>query len=300
MLQLLEPKWVEAVRAYCQNRPEETLEITYYMMQYVQDKSSTSKRDGRLYVSLNGDAVDGLAFFNVKGVMYISFSSDGMFKKVDFLKAIHKEQPTLIRGVKEQVERVFYFLQRVLKDFNFTPTQLMVYKPSSTVAESGPLGLSGQDGVNLRCFHENLEPDQDIAVVPAHKVDWLLHAKFLMAVEQHFRTQTLTLNNLRHKIHNRVDFDFYHIAMHFGQVVGQLICEFSTEDYGIIGGLFVQPSFRNQGYASVLCQTAAAQICAMGKTPALYVATSNTGAIALYQKLGFVVANATLDLSIKL
>lgn len=300
MLQLLEPKWVEAVQAYCKNRPEETLEITYYMMQYQKDKSVTSKRDGKLYVSLNGEVVDGLAFFNVKGVMYISFSSDGMFKKVDFLKAIHKEQPVLIRGVKEQVERVFYFLQRVLKDFNFTPTQLMVFKPTSLSNSD-----LEQDGINqihepLPYFQEAFQEDADIAIVPAHKVDWLIHAKFLMAAEQHFRTQTLTLNNLRHKIHNRVDFDFYHIATHYGQVVGQLICEFSTDDYAILGGLFVKQSFRNQGYASVLCKTAAAQICAMGKTPALYVATGNLSAIALYQKLGFVVANGTMDLSIKL
>ena len=211
MLVQFNHQWLEAVWRYCHRHPYETLEVTYYLMRFRMGSQPVSKRDGNLYLSVEGESVNGIAFFNIKGVLFISFETEAIFKKVDFLKAIHREQPKQIRGQRQQVERVFQFLHRILKDFSFHNMQVMALPTAkSQRRDRGDVAL-GYD------------------LIDAHEVDWLKNGKFLMAVEQHFRAHTLTINNLRHKIHQRQEFEFYWALLSEDVVVGQIIGEFATD-----------------------------------------------------------------------
>jgi len=240
-----------------------------------------SKRDGNLYLSVEGDTVNGIAFFNVKGVLFISYETEAIFQKVDFLKAIHREQPRQIRGQRQQVSRIFTFLQRILKDYAFHNMQVMALldKSPTLSAPSIPEGLE---------------------LVDAYTIDWLANGKFLLAVEQHFRAHTLTINNLRHKIHQRQEFEFYWVLSAAERVRAQIIAEFATDHTCVIGGLYVLPSERGHGLAKSLCLASIQEILRANKTPALYVADDNKEAIELYQRLGFTRQAEMLDLNIKL
>lgn len=61
-----------------------------------------------------------------------------------------------------------------------------------------------------------------------------------------------------------------------------------------ISAVCTDPAYQGQGLAGRLVRAVAAGIRARGEVPFLHAAATNTGAIALYQKLGFVVRQETV------
>lgn len=275
MFQLVKEAWLPAVKHYCMNKPLETLEITFYLTHYYGKAHQFAKRSGHLYCSMQGDVVTGVAFFNAMHIMYISYEDEDMFKKVDFLKTIHKEQPQMIRGPLGQVDRVFYFLQRALKSFSFQETKLMAY-----------LG------------HEL--PLEGLVPIDAEKANWQQNTHFLLEVEQVFREQSLSVNRIRSKISGQIDFDRYLVAQLSDRVVGQVICEFSTFQHGVIGGLYVKPVCRGKGLAKSLMAMAINTYLEEDLTPVLYVKRDNKEAVSLYHEMGLVDVMDMMDMTISL
>ncbi len=275
MFLYLDESWISAAKAYCYQYPLETLEISYYLMNRAQLQQSGDNRNGRLYGYCEGDQLTALLLFNDKGIMYISNQSKRLFEKVDFLKTIHREKPRLIRGTEGQVDRVFYFLQRVLKHFKFVSTYLMAAKIDSAAPKN-----------------------DNIAAGAA--IDWHSHAAFLVEVEKAFRDRPLTINNLRQKLYDQRNVDFYSVYQQDGRPLGQVIGEFSTWQYGVIGGLYTSPQYRAKGLAKQLMNSAVARYSAAALTPLLYVVVENKAALALYKKIGFVELQTMKDLTIQL
>ncbi len=272
----LEEHWISAAKAYCYQYPLETLEISYYLMNRQTLINSADKRNGRLYGYFDDEQLLALVLFNDKGIMYISNHADKLFDKVDFLKTIRRENPTLVRGTRQQVDRVFYFLQRALKQFKIVPTLLMGDNDSTA----------------------NSEPAQSI--VAANTIDWQRHAGFLVEVEKQFRDRPMILNNLRQKLNNATNLDFYSVYQIDNAPLGQVVGEFSTWQYGIIGGLYISPKYRAKQYGEALMRHAAANYRAQNLKSLLYVVAQNSAAIALYKKMGYRVLLETMDLSIAL
>ncbi len=271
----LDESWISAAKAYCYQYPLETLEISYYLMHRERLQQYGDNRNGRLYGYCDGDHLTALLLFNDKGVMYISDHSERLFEKVDFLKTIHRERPQLIRGTEKQVDRVFYFLQRALKHFVLTPTLLM----SGEAVAARP---------------------NDADIVPGKAIDWHSHAAFLVEVEKAFRDRPLTINNLRQKLYDQKNVDFYGVYQRNGAPLGQVIGEYSTWQHGIIGGLYVLPQHRHKGLAEQLMATALSRYKSNGIAPLLYVVADNEAALALYEKIGFTALRAMKDLKIEL
>jgi predicted GNAT family acetyltransferase len=59
-----------------------------------------------------------------------------------------------------------------------------------------------------------------------------------------------------------------------------------------VSGVCTHPDYRGRGYAGGLIRAVVAPILARGETPFLHTYSSNAGAIALYQSLGFVLRRA--------
>lgn len=57
--------------------------------------------------------------------------------------------------------------------------------------------------------------------------------------------------------------------------------------YTEVSGVCTHPDHRGQGHAAALMRVVMARIIALGETPFLHAYASNTGAIALYETLGF-------------
>ena len=54
-----------------------------------------------------------------------------------------------------------------------------------------------------------------------------------------------------------------------------------------VSGVCTHPDYRGKGYAAALMRVVIARMLAKGETPFLHANASNTGAIAVYEKLGF-------------
>jgi predicted GNAT family acetyltransferase len=59
------------------------------------------------------------------------------------------------------------------------------------------------------------------------------------------------------------------------------------EDFVEVSGICTHPDFRGRGLAAALTRIVTQRILDEGKTPFLHAYASNTGAISVYQKLGF-------------
>ena len=59
------------------------------------------------------------------------------------------------------------------------------------------------------------------------------------------------------------------------------------DGYTEVSGVCTDPDFRGRGFAAALMRAVAAGIQARGEVPFLHAYKRNTGAIALYERLGF-------------
>ncbi len=267
-------RFISSVKAYCFQHPLETIAISSFLL-CLERQEANCQPDARLYLYFEEDEIKALIFFSEKGVMHISNHSENLYAKVDFLKTIHKEKPKLVKGMNAEVDRLFYFLQRALKSFEFYPSYLMQYKGQKQGRKSDNIKLS-------------------------QIVDWQKNSSFLLAVENFFRADALSINYLKQKTQKAKDIDFYYVYASEDRVLGQIIGEMSSFCYGILAALFVASSERRKGVAKELLLAGIEHYLAMNITPLLYVARDNKEALALYQKLGFETVAETLEMELML
>ena len=72
-----------------------------------------------------------------------------------------------------------------------------------------------------------------------------------------------------------------------GRLVAMAGERLRPEGYTEVSGVCTHPDFRGRGYAGGLMRIVAARILKRGETPFLHSYASNSGAIALYETLGF-------------
>ncbi len=274
MFLIFDSRYLASVKAYCFQYPLETIEITSYL-QLIAEGNTDDKRSGRLYLYFEEEEIKALIFFNNKGIMHFSNYSEKLYSKVDFLKTIHRESPKYVRGKLDEVDRLFYFLQRALKDFSFKTIDLMLYKKNN----------------NRESFDSN--------IVAADGVDWQKNANFLIEVENYFRSDPLSINYLRQKLKQSKQVDFY-FAYREDKILAQIIGEYSNYCYGVIGGLYVNKEARRRGLAKSLLNAAISRYKENNLVPLLYVAGDNQAAIALYQQCGFVKTMEMMEMMVSL
>jgi len=74
-----------------------------------------------------------------------------------------------------------------------------------------------------------------------------------------------------------------------GQLVAMAGERLKLDGFTEVSGVCTHPDHRGAGYGGVLTRLAAARILARGETPFLHVYASNTGAVHLYESLGFAI-----------
>ena len=73
-----------------------------------------------------------------------------------------------------------------------------------------------------------------------------------------------------------------------GRLVAMAGERMRPEGYAEVSGVCTHPDHRGRGYAAMLSAVVADRIVARGETPFLHAYTSNRAAVALYERLGFV------------
>jgi predicted GNAT family acetyltransferase len=74
-----------------------------------------------------------------------------------------------------------------------------------------------------------------------------------------------------------------------GQLVAMAGERMKADAFTEVSGVCTHPDHRGKGYAADLMRAVASAILARGETPFLHAFADNTGAISLYERLGFVV-----------
>lgn len=77
-----------------------------------------------------------------------------------------------------------------------------------------------------------------------------------------------------------------------GRLVAMAGERMKPDGFTEVSGVCTHPDFRGQGYAGGLMRVVAERILDRGETPFLHVYPSNSGAIALYETLGFTLRRA--------
>jgi len=72
-----------------------------------------------------------------------------------------------------------------------------------------------------------------------------------------------------------------------GRLIAMAGERMKPEGYTEVSGVCTDPGHRGRGYAGALMRVVAHRILARGETPFLHSYAHNTGAIGLYQSLGF-------------
>jgi predicted GNAT family acetyltransferase len=79
-----------------------------------------------------------------------------------------------------------------------------------------------------------------------------------------------------------------------GQLVAMAGERMQPAGFCEVSGVCTHPDWRGRGYAAGLMRLAASRILARGETPFLHVMAANTGAIGLYEALGFTFRRALI------
>ena len=87
--------------------------------------------------------------------------------------------------------------------------------------------------------------------------------------------------------------DFFGVRVG-GQLVAMAGERMKPQGFTEVSGVCTHPDHRGHGYAAALTRLVAARILARGETPFLHAFASNTGAIRVYEALGFSLRRQTL------
>ncbi|NEX91528.1 GNAT family N-acetyltransferase [Caulobacter sp. 17J65-9] len=87
--------------------------------------------------------------------------------------------------------------------------------------------------------------------------------------------------------------DFFGVRLD-GRLVAMAGERMKPDGFTEVSGVCTHPDHRGRGYAGALMRLVAGKILARGETPFLHAYASNTGAIALYETLGFTLRREVL------
>lgn len=177
-------------------------------------------------------------------------------------------------------------------------------------------GLIVYDDQHFSRLKQFLSPDRTVALVTAEKIaipaDWKIVAtdmlyqmecknKVIMDIngsipidplnETHI-SQMIELTKLTKPgpfLQRTIEFGRYHGILEDDRLVSMAGLRFGAEGYREISAVCTHPDYTGRGYGGQLMKHMMNEIIYMNQFPFLHVRQSNTGAINLYARLGFII-----------
>ena len=91
----------------------------------------------------------------------------------------------------------------------------------------------------------------------------------------------------------------YYLVRSNQGLIGQGLIEEETSELGIIGGIYVDPSYRQRGIGEAISLKLTRQLLEKNKKPYLFVMTNNKNAIHLYEKIGYKISTPYRILTVR-
>lgn len=235
-------------------------------------------RDGSKYYGYYSDGeLKCLLLFTAAGSFMPLICDDSIFKKLDLLRIIKENNPSLIKGDTQSVDGVWKIINKVVSGYDIKKCILMRYEYETDGIVNKVDGISN-----------SVADNEDFRFLDIDKIDINTSIGFLLEVEKAFDRNPLSINKLKLKVNNKSEFDDYIFVSRDDDIVGQGLVEFEGPKVALIGGIYSKPEFRRKGIGEAITKELMRRITGRDQDTYLTVLSDNEGALKLYEKLGFV------------
>ncbi len=259
----LERSDLELMRAYIKGYKDEAI----YLLKPFQDFEK-DQCQGEFLGHVEKGQLLGLFFFSNKKSLMVHISNQTVLNHMGLLKAIRHYQPKFIKGNHQSVAAIYQMICRIVKTLTEDQLYLMTYE-SLENCEVQPLASS-----ELTCVSgKQAKPFDDL--------------RFFIKVEQAFGRNIQTVSDVQKDWNQRRLTDDYCLIKREDKIIAQGIVEEASDQVGVIGGIYVDPQYRQKGIGLYISSFLTNHLIHQGKSPVLFVLKKNTSAINLYQKIGY-------------
>lgn len=233
-------------------------------------------RDGSKYYGYYSEGqLKCLLLFTAAGSFMPLICDESIFKKLDLLRIIKENNPTLIKGDAQSVDGVWRIINKVVSGYDIKKCMLMRYSYE----------CEGQSDCTKEIPRRLL--DDKFRFLDIDKIDINTSIGFLLEVEKAFDRNPLSINKLKLKVNNKSEFDDYIFVSKGNEIVGQGLVEFEGPKVALIGGIYAKPDVRRHGIGEAVTTELMRRIANREQDTYLTVLCDNEGAVKLYEKLGF-------------
>ncbi|MGB3366398.1 MAG: GNAT family N-acetyltransferase [Acidaminobacteraceae bacterium] len=259
----------------------DNLDCSIYLLQGIvweRSRGFVGIRDGSKYYGYyKKSELKALLLFTANGTFFPIIEDSDILKKLDFLKLIKENNPSIIKGDKKSLDGIWKVIQRVVSDYDLKKCTLMKYD----VLKGKTLGASQKLSVEKKIIIKK----NSLEII--NNIDINNSINFLLEVEKAFDRNPLSINKLKLRVNNKNEFDDYIFVGRSGELVGQGIVEFEGPKISLIGGIYTKPDLRGRGIGKVITTELISRISKREQDVYLTVLDENIEAMNLYEKIGF-------------
>ncbi len=256
----LEKSDIELIEAYLNSYFEETIYFQKSLEQFRKGNPVTN-----FYGYLQNGELIGLFQFTNKNSLIVHYSDSVVLGNLNLLKAIKHHRPKYIKGERDVVEGIYRVICRTLESFHEDDSLLMGYADTSM----------------------KYQAQIPYAWINAASEDVFQELKFFINVENQFGRNVKSINDISKNLREMLTQQKYYLVKGDSGLIGQGLIEEETEEIGIIGGIYVEPAYRQHGIGAAISIKLTEQLLERGKGAFLFVMTNNSNAISLYEKIGY-------------
>ena len=188
------------------------------------------------------------------------------------LACAYKEGYYVFAAIKEDTEKAYKELASIV-----SPGRIVAISHSD---EGHPIEYPEWNHLGTpKGYRMVLEASIKVPDLPIEKLTLDDALEMIALTKASSNTETLILNKIKVG-------DFYGIKDN-GRVIAMAGERLKLDEYTEVSGVVTHPDYRKRGYGGGLTLFKCKQVQERGKTPVLGVWETNTGAVRLYQKLGF-------------
>jgi len=219
------------------------------------------KKSGDFYGYIENEELLGVFVFSNNNILHLSFIDDSVLKKVDLLRAIKFYSPVIIKGKKDNLEKIIKLFEKSILDIKVNDFHIMKYNGDKIETDC----LT--DKIDIECINNSFD--------------------FLIDVEKAFDRNPKLLNDIRTKNLKKYNSNEYFAFTDENKIIAQGMLENKGENNIVIGGIYTDENFRKRGYARKIVKKLVKEVINNNKIPILLVKKDNKKAINLYNDIGF-------------
>jgi len=219
------------------------------------------KKSGNFYGYIENEELLGVFVFSNNNILHLSFIDDSVLKKVDLLRAIKFYRPVIIKGKKDNLEKIIKLFEKSILKIKINDFHIMKYNGEKIE------GNYLTDKIDIECINNSFD--------------------FLVDVEKAFDRNPKLLNDIRTKNLAKYNLNEYFAFTDDNKIIAQGMLENRGENNIVIGGIYTDKNFRKLGYARKIVKKLVKEVINNNKIPILLVKKDNEKAINLYNDIGF-------------